>query len=50
MAVEVRIPQLGESVTEATLVRWLKQDGDVVRADEPVLELETEKAEMEVVA
>ena len=50
MAVEVRMPEFGESVTEATLVRWLKQDGDVVRADEPLLELESEKASMEVVA
>jgi 2-oxoglutarate dehydrogenase E2 component (dihydrolipoamide succinyltransferase) len=47
---EVRIPQLGESVSEALLVRWLKQDGDLVRADEPLLEIETEKAAMEVVA
>ena len=50
MPAEVRIPQLGESVSEALLVRWLKQDGDLVRADEPLLELETEKAAMEVVA
>ncbi len=50
MPVEVRIPQLGESVSEAVIVRWLKQDGDLVRADEPLLEIETEKAAMEVVA
>jgi len=48
--VDVRIPQLGESVSEAVIVRWLKADGDVVSADEPLLELETEKAAMEVVA
>ena len=50
MTVEVRIPQLGESVTEGTIARWLKQDGDVVNADEPVLELETDKATMEIPA
>ena len=50
MPVDVRIPQLGESVSEAVIVRWLKQDGDLVGADEPVLEIETEKAAMEVVA
>jgi 2-oxoglutarate dehydrogenase E2 component (dihydrolipoamide succinyltransferase) len=50
MTVEVRIPQLGESVTEGTIARWLKQNGDVVEAEEPVLELETEKATMEIPA
>ena len=50
MAVEIRIPQLGESINEATLVRWLKADGEHVDADEVVLELETEKAAMEVQA
>ncbi|HXU90178.1 MAG TPA: 2-oxoglutarate dehydrogenase complex dihydrolipoyllysine-residue succinyltransferase [Methylomirabilota bacterium] len=50
MAAEVKIPALGESVSEATIVRWLKQDGDMVEADEPLLEIETEKAAMDVVA
>jgi 2-oxoglutarate dehydrogenase E2 component (dihydrolipoamide succinyltransferase) len=50
MPAEVRIPQLGESVSEAVIVRWLKQDGDLVRADEPLLEIETEKAATEVLA
>ena len=50
MTVEVRIPQLGESVTEGTIARWLKQNGDVVEAEEPVLELETDKATMEIPA
>jgi 2-oxoglutarate dehydrogenase E2 component (dihydrolipoamide succinyltransferase) len=50
MTVEVRIPQLGESVTEGTIARWLKQNGDVVDAEEPVLELETDKATMEIPA
>jgi 2-oxoglutarate dehydrogenase E2 component (dihydrolipoamide succinyltransferase) len=48
--VDVRIPELGESVSEAVIVRWLKQDGDLVRSDEPLLEIETDKAAMEVVA
>jgi 2-oxoglutarate dehydrogenase E2 component (dihydrolipoamide succinyltransferase) len=48
MAVDIRIPQLGESVSEGVIVQWLKKDGDVVKADEPVLELETEKAAMEI--
>jgi 2-oxoglutarate dehydrogenase E2 component (dihydrolipoamide succinyltransferase) len=48
MAVDIRIPQLGESVSEGVIVQWLKKDGDAVRADEPVLELETEKAAMEI--
>src|SRR6185503_10742063 len=50
MATDVKIPELGESVSEATIVRWLKQDGDTVEADEPLLEIETEKAAMEVAA
>ena len=50
MAAEIRIPELGESINEATLVRWLKADGAHVEADEVVLELETEKAAMEVQA
>ena len=47
---DVKIPQLGESVNEATIVRWLKPDGAIVQADEPLLEIETEKAAMEVAA
>jgi 2-oxoglutarate dehydrogenase E2 component (dihydrolipoamide succinyltransferase) len=50
MAVEVRIPELGESVTEGVIARWLKQDGELVRADESVLELETDKATLEIPA
>ncbi|HZR83041.1 MAG TPA: 2-oxoglutarate dehydrogenase complex dihydrolipoyllysine-residue succinyltransferase [Candidatus Binatia bacterium] len=50
MAHEVKIPSLGESVTEATLGRWLKQDGEAVQADEPILELESDKANMELAA
>jgi 2-oxoglutarate dehydrogenase E2 component (dihydrolipoamide succinyltransferase) len=50
VAAEIRIPPLGESINEATLVRWLKADGAHVEADEVVLELETDKAAMEVQA
>ena len=48
--VEIRIPQLGESVTEGVIVRWLKASGDTVEVDEPLLELETDKATMEIPA
>ncbi|HVN83521.1 MAG TPA: 2-oxoglutarate dehydrogenase complex dihydrolipoyllysine-residue succinyltransferase [Candidatus Binatia bacterium] len=48
MAVEVRIPTLGESITEAVIVRWAKSDGDLVQVDELLLELETDKASVEI--
>jgi 2-oxoglutarate dehydrogenase E2 component (dihydrolipoamide succinyltransferase) len=47
---EIRVPTLGESVTEATIGKWFKQQGDVVAADEPLVELETEKVTIEVPA
>jgi 2-oxoglutarate dehydrogenase E2 component (dihydrolipoamide succinyltransferase) len=50
MSIEIRVPELGESISDALLVRWLKDDGATVRVDEPLLELETEKSAMEVVA
>jgi 2-oxoglutarate dehydrogenase E2 component (dihydrolipoamide succinyltransferase) len=50
MAFEVRIPTLGESVTEGVIVRWAKQDGDTVKPDDVLLELETDKASMELPA
>jgi 2-oxoglutarate dehydrogenase E2 component (dihydrolipoamide succinyltransferase) len=50
MSVQVRVPELGESISDALLVRWLKADGASVRADEPIVELETDKSAMEVVA
>jgi 2-oxoglutarate dehydrogenase E2 component (dihydrolipoamide succinyltransferase) len=50
MSVEVRIPTLGESVSEGVIVRWMKADGELVRADEPLLELETDKASVEIPA
>jgi 2-oxoglutarate dehydrogenase E2 component (dihydrolipoamide succinyltransferase) len=50
MTVEIKVPSVGESISEGTLARWLKRDGDVVEADEPVFELDTEKATTEVAA
>jgi 2-oxoglutarate dehydrogenase E2 component (dihydrolipoamide succinyltransferase) len=48
MATEIKVPSAGESVKEGTLARWFKEDGAAVHADEPLLELETDKATMEV--
>jgi 2-oxoglutarate dehydrogenase E2 component (dihydrolipoamide succinyltransferase) len=48
MAVEIKVPSVGESIAEGMLVRWLKNDGALVRVDEPLFELETEKATTEV--
>ena len=48
MATEIRVPTLGESVSEATIGRWYKKAGDVVKADEPLVELETDKVTIEV--
>ena len=48
MAVEITVPTLGESVTEATVAKWFKQVGETVTADEPLLELETDKVTLEV--
>ncbi|MEF3368022.1 biotin/lipoyl-containing protein, partial [Methylocystis sp. 9N] len=45
---EIRVPTLGESVTEATIGRWFKKAGDAVRADETLAELETDKVTLEV--
>lgn len=50
MATEIRVPTLGESVTEATIARWMKKEGDAVTADEPLVELETDKVSVEVPA
>jgi 2-oxoglutarate dehydrogenase E2 component (dihydrolipoamide succinyltransferase) len=50
MATEIRVPTLGESITEATVGKWFKQAGDAVTADEPLVELETEKVTVEVPA
>ncbi len=48
MAVSVTMPALGESVTEGTVTRWLKQEGDHVEADEPLLEVSTDKVDTEI--
>lgn len=48
MATEVKVPTLGESVTEATIAKWYKKVGDAVAADEPIVELETDKVTVEV--
>ncbi|GAB5375082.1 MAG: 2-oxoglutarate dehydrogenase complex dihydrolipoyllysine-residue succinyltransferase [Acuticoccus sp.] len=50
MSTEIRVPSLGESVTEATVAQWFKGEGDSVSVDEPLLELETDKVSVEVPA
>jgi 2-oxoglutarate dehydrogenase E2 component (dihydrolipoamide succinyltransferase) len=48
MATEIRVPTLGESISEATVGKWFKKQGEAVRADEPLVELETDKVTLEV--
>ena len=48
MTIELKIPEVGESVTEAIITRWLKAEGDRVEKDEPVAELETDKVDVEL--
>src|SRR5262249_25585424 len=50
MTVTVSMPQLGESVTEGTVTRWLKHEGERVEADEPLLEVSTDKGDTEIPA
>ena len=50
MPVEIKVPALGESVTTATVGKWLKQPGEAVKADEGIVELETDKVSVEVPA
>lgn len=50
MLIEIKVPSVGESVTEAVLVQWFKQDGDVVRKGEPLYVIETDKITLEVEA
>ncbi len=50
MAIEIKVPELGESVVEATIIRWFKSEGDPVKIGEALVELETEKANFEVAA
>ena len=48
MTEKILVPVLGESITEATVSKWLKNEGDKVNADEPIVELETDKVNLEV--
>jgi 2-oxoglutarate dehydrogenase E2 component (dihydrolipoamide succinyltransferase) len=48
MSNKILVPVLGESITEATVSKWLKKEGDIVEADEPIVELETDKVNLEV--
>ncbi len=50
MSQEIKVPTLGESVTEATIGQWFKKVGDQVKVDEPIVELETDKVTIEVPA
>src|SRR5450755_3571620 len=50
MTIEIKVPAMGESVTEATVSKWFKKQGDAVKRDEPLLELETDKVTVEVPA
>ena len=50
MSKDIRVPALGESVTEATIAKWFKKEGDAVKIDEPLVELETDKVTVEVPA
>ena len=50
MSEKILVPVLGESLNEATVSKWLKNKGDIVNADEPIVELETDKVNLEVPA
>ena len=50
MTTEIKVPAVGESVTEVTVAKWLKKPGDAVKVDEPIVELETDKATQEISA
>src|ERR1700712_524704 len=50
MSLEIKVPPVGESITEVTLSSWLKKDGDVVQMDEVIAELESDKATFELTA
>src|SRR5690242_8164413 len=50
MSIQIKVPAMGESVTEATVSKWFKKQGDAVERDEPLLELETDKVTVEVPA
>ena len=48
MSIDIHVPTLGESVSDATIARWIKKTGETVAVDEPVVELETDKVTLEV--
>ncbi len=48
MAIDIRVPTLGKSITEATVGKWFKKTGEAVKQDEPLVELETDKVTLEV--
>ena len=50
MAIQIKVPAVGESITEVTIANWLKKDGDVVKLDEIIAELESDKATFELTA
>ena len=50
MAIQIKVPAVGESITEVTIANWLKKDGDVVKVDEVIAELESDKATFELTA
>ena len=50
MSLEIKVPPVGESITEVTLSRWIKKDGDTVAMDEAIAELESDKATFELTA
>ena len=50
MSEEVKMPQMGESIAEGTIVKWLKQVGDSVKRDEPLFEISTDKVDAEIPA
>src|SRR6476661_3376342 len=50
MALEIKIPAVGESITEVTIAKWLKKDGEAVKRDEVIAELESDKATFELPA
>jgi 2-oxoglutarate dehydrogenase E2 component (dihydrolipoamide succinyltransferase) len=48
--IEIKVPEVGESITEVTLAQWLKKDGEYVKEDEPICEFESDKATLELPA
>ena len=50
MEIEIKVPEVGESITEVTLAQWLVEDGEYVEMDQPICEMETDKASQELFA